>query len=91
MSYKINDFIGPVKPFEVYLTSGAPPKTSDYLTIFKPFDRYVWGLLIASTLAVSATLIFINKMHVRYIMPNIKSGSNGKQIAKETPFEGTIK
>ena len=86
MSYKINDFIGPVKPFEIYLTSGAPPMTSDYLTIFRPFDQYVWALLVVSILAVSATLIFINKMWC--FIPNIESCY--EKTAKETPFEGRI-
>ena len=62
-TYIGNDFIGPVTTYDFPLWSGAPLTKNNYLTLFRPYDSYVWGLLIASVVAVSLSLILINKIH----------------------------
>ena len=81
MLYIKNDFVGPVGSFDIHFWSGAPLEIKDYLTIFKPFDPYVWGFLIASLMAVSAALIFINKMHATW----------SQEFIKESPFQSKEK
>ena len=76
-SYLKNDLIGPEGIAEFYFISGAPQKTQDYLTIFKPFDHYIWGLLIASIMTISVALSFINKMQAIW----------SKEPAKESVFQ----
>ena len=59
------------------MLSASPKTKNNYLTLFMPFDLYVWGLLFASVMAVSLSLATINKMHSKW----------SKQALKETPFE----
>ena len=68
-----------MKSFEIHFNSGAPLKIHDYLTIFRPFDHYVWGSIAASLMAVSAALIFTNKIHATW----------SKESVKESPFQST--
>ena len=74
-----SDFIGPWGQFELYIFSGAPLPTENYLTIFQPFDTYVWAFLVASIMAISGALIFINKIHSMW----------SKDAAKDSAFEST--
>ena len=62
-AYLKNDFIGPVGSYEFHFVSGAPPTRNDNFSLFWPFDQYVWAFLIASAVAVSITLVLINKVH----------------------------
>ena len=78
MAYLKNDFIGPLKSFDIHFTSGAPRKIKAYFTIFRPFDQYSWGFLIASLMAVWATLIFINKMHATWSTESVKDPFQSK-------------
>ena len=59
------------------MISASPKTKNNFLTLFRPFDSYVWSLLIASFMVVSLTLAVINKMHSKW----------SKQALKETPFQ----
>ena len=65
--------------YDIYLLSGTPLPTKNYLTIFKPFDTYVWVFLIASLMAISGALILINKIHSMW----------SKDAAKDSAFQST--
>ena len=79
-AYQKSDFIGPSwKQFGIHLMAGAPLPRKNYLTIFKPFDTYVWVFLIASIIAVSGALIFINKINSMW----------SKDAAKDSAFQST--
>ena len=80
--YLKNNFIGPVGSYEFHFVSGAPPTRNDNLSLFWPFDQYVWAFLIASAVTVSITLILINKVHPTLSNEasretSFKSNSNG--------------
>ena len=75
--YKGSDFIGPVSKYDFHFFSGAPQTRNNFFTLFRPFDQYVWGLIIASVVAVSLTLITVNMMHNKLSM----------QPLEETPFQ----
>ena len=62
VTYNGNDFIGPVGKYEFPFLSGAPLKKNNFLTLLRPYDSYVWGFLIASIVAISISLIIINKI-----------------------------
>ena len=62
-TYIGNDFIGPVTTYDFPFISGAPLTKNNYLTLFRPYDSYVWGFLIASVVTISLSLILINKIH----------------------------
>ena len=79
-SHLRNDFIGPEGQVDCHILSGAPLKTKNYLTLFKPFDKYIWGFLIASIMAVSAALIMINMVHAIW----------STDSAKESAFQSTV-
>ena len=76
-TYKGSDYIGPVTTHNFHFWTAAPETTKNYLTLFRPFDHYVWGLIIASVVAVSLTLIAVNMMHNKLSM----------QPLEETPFQ----
>ena len=57
-----NDFLGPIGSYDLHFIGGAPPTTKDYLTLIRPFQPHVWAFVIASVMAVSMTLTFINKL-----------------------------
>ena len=61
-----NDYIGQIGSLDFHFLTGAPPKTKDYLTVIKPFDPHVWAFILASSVAVSIALIFINHMHATW-------------------------
>ena len=66
-NYFKNDFVGgTVASNNFKFLTGAPLPTKDYLTIIKPFEPYVWAFILASLVAVTMTLIFINKMHATW-------------------------
>ena len=77
LTYQGNDFIGPIKTWDFRMLSASPKTKNNYLTLFRPFDQYVWGLLLVSVIAVSLSLATINKMHSKW----------SKQALKETPVE----
>ena len=65
--YVKNDFIGgTVASYEEHFLTGAPPQSKNYLTLMKPFEPHVWVFILASALATSIALIFINKMHATW-------------------------
>ena len=72
-----NDFIGPIGFYEFIFLSGAPPLRKDYLTLIKPFEPVVWAFILASLVAVSISLMVINKMHSIWSSESIK----------ESPFQ----
>ena len=80
-SYLQNDFIGPVTTYDFHFLSGAPLPRNNLLTLFRPFDPNVWGFLLASVVAVSISLIFINKMH----------NAMSNEPVKETPLQSKNK
>ena len=75
--YEGSDFIGPITTWDFHFISASPKTKNNYLTLFRPFDSYVWGLLLASITAVSLSLATINKMHSKW----------SKLALKETPVE----
>ena len=74
-----NDFIGPVGRYDFHFLQGAPKVTSSYSTLIRPFDKYVWYFLLASVVAISFALIFINRVYSKLT----------KELMKETPFQST--
>ena len=76
-AYVKNDLIGPVGSYEFHFVSGAPPTINDNLSLFWPFDQYVWAFLIASAVAVSITLVLINKVHANL----------SNEPPRDTPFQ----
>lgn len=78
-TYMHSDFIGPLIAYDSHFLTGAPHPRNNMLTLIRPFDPYVWGCLIASVVAVSISLVFINKIHNKI---------SKKQI-QETPFQST--
>ena len=66
LRYLIGDFIGPIGSHDFHFLSTAPPERKEYLTLAMPFDSYTWGLITASMVGVSITLILINKMHATW-------------------------
>ena len=79
-TYQCGDFIGPVANYNWHILSASPDTRRNYLTVFLPFDRYVWGLIIVSVVAVSLSLITVNKMYSKW----------SKLPLKETPFQSKI-
>ena len=61
-----NDFIQPLGTWDFRVISSAPKPTKNYLTLFNPFDRYIWACLIASVVAVSFALIFIDMVYATW-------------------------
>ena len=80
-SYLGSDFVGHVGQLNLHFISGAPKIKTSYATLLRPFDPQVWIFLLFSIVAVSITLIFINKVH------EMLSGD----ITRETPFQSTNK
>ena len=76
-TYIGNDFIGPVTSYDFYFLSSAPHTRNNFLTIIRPFDPYVWGLLLASIVVVSVSLIYINKVY----------NAMTSETVKETPLQ----
>ena len=76
MRYLKNDFIGgTVSTYDFHFLTGAPPQTKDYLTLFKPFQPHVWTLIVASVVAITVALIFINKMHAKWSNYELKEST----------------
>ena len=76
--YIKNDFIGgTVGSYDFNFVTGAPLPTKDNLTLIRPFEPHVWAFILASLVAVSITLIFINKMHSTW----------KNESLKESPFQ----
>ena len=62
-----NDFIQPLlSSYNFRLISSSPKQTKNYLTVFNPFDRYIWAFLIASVVAVSIALTAIDMVYVKW-------------------------
>lgn len=75
--FQTSEFIGPITSHNFHFLTAAPETRKNYLTLFRPFDSYVWGLLITSVVAVSLSLTIINKMNNKW----------SNQPLKETPFQ----
>ena len=76
--YLKNDYIGgTVGTYDFHFVTGAPLPTKNYLTLIRPFEPYVWAFVLASLVAVSITLIFINKMQSTWTNESLK----------ESPFQ----
>ena len=58
-----NDFIGPLGTYDFPFLSGAPRERSNYLSIIKPFDNWVWASTWGSTVAVTFALLLINVVY----------------------------
>ena len=78
-SYQGSDFIGHVGQLNLYFLSGAPKIQTSYATLLRPFDPLVWGFLLVSIVAVSFSLILINK-----VQRTLSDDAMG-----ETPFQST--
>ena len=76
-----NDFIGPVGTYDFHFISGAPQEKDSLLTLVRPYDYYIWALLLVSLVLVSVTLILINKLYATF----------SKQTFKETTTESKKK
>ena len=57
-----NDFIGPIGSYNIHFLSGAPPIRNKYITLTRPFDSYTWAFIIASLVAVTVSLLLMDKM-----------------------------
>ena len=75
VTFNGNDLIGPVGKYEFPFISGAPLTKNSFLTLFRPYDSYVWGFLIASVVAISLSLILINKILNRFSDVPIKESA----------------
>ena len=75
--YFKNDFIGTTGHYAFYFLAGAPTPKKDFLTLVKPFDPVVWAFVLASIVAVSISLTFINKIHSTW----------SSESPKESPFQ----
>ena len=62
-SFQKNTFIGPVGKYDFHFISGVPQEVQKWLTVIKPFDMYIWVFLLASWVAVTIALIYINKIY----------------------------
>ena len=62
LHYLRNDFIGPVGSVDLHFLSAAPPERKEYLTLTRPFDSYTWAFIAASLVAVSISMILIDKI-----------------------------
>ena len=80
-TYLGNDFIGPVTSYDFHFMSGAPLTRNNFFTLFRPFDPYVWGFLLASVVVVSVSLIYINKVY----------NALSSESVKETPLQSMYK
>ena len=69
------DLIGPIRHWDFYFLTGAPPPTKDYLTLIKPFEPIVWAFVLASVVAVSFALISINKMYATWSNKPLKESA----------------
>ena len=67
-----NEFIGPVGTYNFHFISGPP--SEKFTNPFTPFDTYLWGFLLASTVSMSAALVSITKIR-EYVL---KKSSNRK-------------
>ena len=65
-AYMKNDFFRPLGTYDFHFISGAPNLTPSYLTIFQPFDQYVWISTLISIIAVTVTLIGIDKIYAKW-------------------------
>ena len=63
INFQHNDFLPCVGAWEHHFLSGSPQEINDWRAIINPFDQYVWAFLLASTLAVTACLVLINKLY----------------------------
>ena len=80
-SYLGSDFVGHIGQYNLHFLSGAPKVKTSYATLLRPFDPQVWILLFVSIVAVSITLIFINKVYEMM----------SDDLTRETPFQSTKK
>ena len=79
------DFIGPLKSFSFHFITAAPRKREEYFSMFMCFDQIVWACLLASAVAVSMALIFIDKMYVKWSnQPARKTALQSKNKVKNT-------
>ena len=76
-SYLGSDFVGHVGQYDLYFLSGAPKIKTSYATLLRPFDPLVWGFLLVSIVAVSISLILINKVQITL----------SDDVMGETPFQ----
>ena len=57
-----NDLIGPVGSYDWHFVSAEPLERKEYLTLVRPFDSYTWAFIAASLVAVSISMILIDKI-----------------------------
>ena len=58
--YLLNDFLFHSGSYDLHIGQGIPDKKINYLTIFKPFDGYIWVYIGASVVIVFITFIIID-------------------------------
>ena len=64
VSYKYIDYLSYISSWEIYPMSGRLQEIPNFLTVTNPFDKYVWIWLLASVVALTLTLIMIEKLFV---------------------------
>ena len=75
-----NTFIGPVGYYDFHFISGVPQEVQKWLTVIRPFDIYIWAFLLASWVAVTIALIYINKIYSSWL----------KGSTKDTPYQSNF-
>lgn len=63
LSYKYIDYLSYISSWEIYPLSGRLQEIPNFLTVTNPFDKYVWIWLMASVIALTVTLIIIEKLY----------------------------
>ena len=59
--YRQNDFLFNIGSYDFIIASAIPEKTLDFATMLRPYDVYIWIFIIISVLAVTATMMVIEK------------------------------
>ena len=66
-TYRLNDYLIHIGNYDHHIISAIPEKTTDFSTMLKPFDVYIWIFIGISTIAIMLTLMTIEMTSGAYL------------------------
>ena len=60
-TYRLNDYLFHIGSLNFIILTANPERMLDYTTILKPYDTYIWMLILISVFTVMFTMVAISQ------------------------------
>ena len=85
-TYHLNDYLFHIGNYDFHIISAIPEKTTDFSTMLKPFDVYIWLFIGISTIAIMLTMMAIEMTFCAYMEKNARTSIHQCKCANGSYF-----